>query len=110
MAVRGQMLVKEIAGLVVLAGTPQTIWTPAAGKKFRLYGFHVGTSAACSVLFKEGAGNTSIGVRSGLLPINGSLHADSIGEGVVSAAADNALKVDVTANATVHGFVWGWED
>ena len=110
MAVKGQMVVKEIAGLVVVAGTPQTIWTPATGRKFRLYGFHVGVSAACAVLFKEGAGNTSIGVRSGLLGVNGNVHADSIGEGVVSAAADNALKVDVTANATVHGFVWGYED
>ena len=110
MSVRGGMIVKEIAGLVVVAGTAQAIWTPASGKKFRLYGFHVGVSAAASVLFKEGAGNTSIGVRSGLLAANGTCWVDAIGEGVLSAAADNALKVDVTANATVHGFVWGYED
>jgi hypothetical protein len=110
MAYQGQQIFKEIAGLVVLAGTPQAIWTPAAGKKFRLAGFHVGVSAACSVLFKEGAGNTSINVRSGLLGINGVVHADSLPGGVLAAAADNVLKIDATANATVHGFVWGSEE
>jgi len=105
-----QMIYKEIAGLAVLAGTPQAIWTPTAGKKFKLAGFHVGVSAACSVLFKEGAANTSINVRTGLLGINGVVHADSLPGGIVSAAADNVLKIDVTANATVHGFVWGSEE
>ena len=106
------IIVKEIAGLVVVAGVPQIIWTPAAGSKFRLCGYHVGVSAAASVLFKEGAGNTSIGIRSALLAIGIPDVAPDIGDGdgVLSAAADNALKIDVTANATVHGWVWGFEE
>ncbi len=110
MAVRGSQVTKEIAGVAITAGTPVSIWTPATGKKFRLYGFHVGVSAAAAVLFKEGAGNSSIGVRSGLLAANGVVHADNLGEGVLSAAANNDLKVDATANATLHGFVWGFEE
>jgi hypothetical protein len=106
------IIVKEIAGLVMVAGVVQTIWTPAAGKKFRLCGYHVGVSAAASVLFKEGAGNTSIGIRSALIGANLGDSSDNIGDGdgILSAAADNPLKLDVTANATVHGWVWGFEE
>lgn len=104
----GPLLTKEI-NAVVVAGTPATVWTPAAGKKFRLVGYAVAVSAAAGVLFKEGAGNSLV-LRTPTLAINTPHDIERIAEGVLSAAADNALKVDATANATVTGSCWGYEE
>lgn len=104
----GPLLTNEI-NAVVTAGTPATVWTPAAGKKFRLVGYAVSVSAAAGVLFKEGAGNTQI-FRTPTLAINTPHELDRIAEGILSATVDNALKVDTTANATVTGSCWGYEE
>ena len=106
----GGVVVKEIAAVAVTAGTPATVWTPAGGKRFRLCGWSLGVGAAASIIFKEGAGSTAIGVRTPVLPINGVDSQPGLWPGVLSAAADNVLKVDVSANATVSGYVWGFEE
>lgn len=93
---------------VVVAGAPQTIHTPAAGKKFRLAAYRVAVSAAAGVLFKEGAGATLI-LRTPTLAIN-TPDGDRLGEGKLSAAADNVLSVDATANATVTGWAIVYEE
>lgn len=106
----GPLVTKEIAAVAVVAGTPAVVWTPASGKRFRLMGWSLGVSAAASVIFKEGAGNALIGVRTPVLAINGVDAQFGAWPGVLSAAADNVLKVDVSANATVTGYVWGFEE
>jgi hypothetical protein len=98
---------KEI-NAVVTAGTPAAIHTPASGKKFRLVAYRVSVSAAAGVLFKEGAANSLV-LRTPTLAIN-TPDGERLGEGVPSAAADNVLKVDVTANATVTGWALVYEE
>jgi hypothetical protein len=104
-------IVKEVTGQAIVAGTPLDLWTPAAGKRIRLCGYRLGVSAACSVIFKGGAGNTAIGVRTPLIGANLADGGDiAYGAGVQCAAADDHLKLDVSASATVHGYVWGFEE
>ena len=108
----GGVVTKRVSAVAVVAGTPQAVWTPAAGKRFRLCGWSLGVGAAASIIFKEGAGNADIGggVQTPVLPINGVDAQPGIWPGILSAAADNVLKVDVSANATVSGYVWGFEE
>jgi hypothetical protein len=65
---------------------------------------------AAPIIFKEGAGNAAIGLQTPVLAINGTDSLDLRGGGILSAAADNVLKVDVTLNSTVTGTVWGFEE
>src|SRR5438270_894637 len=103
------VVVKPVTGLAVVANTPQAVWTPATGKKFRLMGYHLGVAvAAASVILKD---NGTEVVRSGFLAIGQTDACDLLASvGIPSAAANNPLQVDVSANATVHGFVWGFEE
>src|SRR5260221_5148899 len=50
---------KPIKAVAITAGTPVAVWTPAAGKRFRLLGFCVVPTVAASILFEDatGAGN-----------------------------------------------------
>jgi hypothetical protein len=51
-------ILKNIPAQAVTAGTPVTIWPPAAGKTARVLGFMLSLSVAGSVLLKVGAGHT----------------------------------------------------
>lgn len=101
---------KMVDAVAIVAGTPAVVWTPAAGKKVRLLGWFLSSSAAAALEFQDsGAAGTVIG-QTPLLAAAGVHNAESIGEGKVLAAADNTLKLDVTANATVSGMVFGVEE
>jgi hypothetical protein len=70
MPLSSSMIFKTVASVAVTADTPATVWTPGSGKKFRLCGYHLGaTVAAASVIFKEGAGNTAVGLQTPVLAI-----------------------------------------
>jgi len=103
---------KIIDAVAITAGTPVVIWTPASGKIVRLLGYILSLSAVAALEFQDsGAGGTII-FKSGLL-VTGLLIPISqpdLGEGVVLALADNTLNLDVTANATISGTVWGTEE
>jgi hypothetical protein len=107
-------IIKEVAGLAIVAGVPADIWTPAAGKKIRVCGYRLGVSAATSVLFKEGVGGAAAfgsGIRTPLIGANLSDGGDiAFGQGMLATTADDHLKLDVSASATVHGYVWGYEE
>jgi len=111
MPVSGGLTFKRINAVAVTAGTPQTIWTPAAGMRFRVMGFSLGvTVAAASVFLVEGAGNVATGLATPILAINGVCTSPRLGNGYQSVAADNALKIDVSATSTVSGSVFGVEE
>lgn len=101
-------IVKTIAAVAVTAGTPVAVWTPGAGKKFRLMGFMVSSSAAGSVIFKDTSA-TEI-VRTPLMAAGIGLASPPMGNGILSVLANNALNVDVTATGNVSGFVFGTEE
>lgn len=106
----GPLIVKEVAGVAVTAGTPAVVWDPAAGKKVRLCGWDLGLSVAGAIIFKHGAGNAALGVRTGQILAGSGRQSPELGEGVLVPTADDDLKIDVTASGTVHGFVWGFEE
>lgn len=91
----------------VVAGTPQTIWTPAAGKKFRLMVAQLSLSVAGQIFLKD-SGTTIL--RSPQLQAGATWTVPPIGNGILSAAAGNVLQVDVSANGNVGGFVAGTEE
>lgn len=99
----------DIPSVAVVAGTPATVWTPASGKKFRLMGWALSLSVAGSIIFKWGAANTII-IRTPALAAAGVHSFDQLGNGAMPGAANDALKVDVTANGNVAGFVFGTEE
>lgn len=104
----GRTLVcKPIAAVAITAGTPVVVWTPAAGKKFRLIGFALGLSVAGAVLLKD---NNTEFLRTQTLAAGTGTESPEMGSGYLSSAANNALKVDASASGTVNGFVCGYEE
>lgn len=100
---------KPIPATAVTAGTGITIWTPTSGKKFRLMGWCISVTAAAEIIFGDNAVGTVI-FRTGIHALNDPGQPASIGNGILSAAANNVLKLDVSANATVQGTVFGTEE
>lgn len=100
---------KIVAAVAITAGTGATIWTPAAGKKFRVLGYTFSASAAASLILCDNVVGTPV-FRGPLLAAAGIDNQYNIGNGILSAAANNVLKLDVSANATVTGTVWGTEE
>src|SRR5271166_7180262 len=86
---RTPVIFKALNGVVITSET--TIWTPAAGKKFRLMGgvLSVGVAAG-NVVLKDNTGGTTIliipaGALNTPFPLLG------MGNGILSAAANNVL-------------------
>jgi hypothetical protein len=108
--IRTANVFKDITATAITAGTPLSIWTPAGGKKFRLMGWSISADAACSLIFKYGGTPTTM-FRTEKLAANGiSQSAPNLGNGSMPGAANDVLKLDVTANATVSGYVFGCEE
>src|SRR5215218_2863662 len=51
--IRTPNALKNVAATAITAGTPVGIWTPAAGKRYRVLGFSLSLSVAGSIIFKE---------------------------------------------------------
>lgn len=102
---------KIVSAVSITAATGTTIWDPAAGKKVRLMGYCFSVSAAASLRFYTGSGTalTNEIFRSPLLAAAG-VWGDDLGNGILASAADHNLNLDVSANATVTGTVWGVEE
>ena len=101
---------KMIDAVAITAGTPATVWTPAAGKKVRLLGWFLSSSAAAALELQDSGAAGTVIAQTPLLAAAGVHDAPHLGEGLVLAAADNTLNLDVTASATVSGMVFGVEE
>jgi hypothetical protein len=99
---------KTLAAVAVTAGTPVAVWTPAAGKKFRLMGYTLSLSVAGSIILEDATGVEKI--RTPLMAAGVGMISPQMGNGILSALANNALFIDVTATGTVNGFVYGTEE
>ena len=84
------------------------IWTPAAGKRFRLMGYHLVSSVAGNIQLKDGAGGTLIAVAPSAAGGPGMLV--QLGNGILSAAINNVLEALGPAAATLSGIVFGTEE
>lgn len=98
---------KVVNGVTITS--EQTIWTPAAGKKFRLMGMWFGiTTLAGPVLFKDNTGGTNIAIIP--LGTTSSVPFEFGDRGILSAAANNVLSVIGPTGAVLSGMVWGREE
>lgn len=87
-----------------------TIWTPAAGKKFRLMGYVLETGTiGGNVLLKDNTAGSTIHI----VPFgaaNGVITSPPMGNGQLSAAANNVLTATGTATQTLSGTIFGTEE
>lgn len=97
----------KVVTLTIVAGTPQVVWTPAAGKKFRLMGWSLSLSVDGRVLFDDGVTTDVLGTRAA---VAGEGDTVDIGNGLLSSAANNTLRIDASASGDVRGLVWGTEE
>ncbi len=90
------------------AAGANAIWTPAAGKKFRLMGFHLSFSGTTNAKWQDGATDIT-GLYYGVANtvVNGGLPEAN---GYLSALADNVLNLNLSAAVAVGGLVWGVEE
>ena len=99
-----------IDAVAITAGTLATVWTPASGKTVRLLGWFLSSSAAAALEFQDSAAAGTVVAQTPLLATAGVHDAPQLGEGVILAAADNTLDLDVTARSTISGMVFGGEE
>jgi len=103
---------KPIKAVAITAGTPVAVWTPATGKRFRLLGFCLNLTAVASILFEDATGSGNEFLR---FPLTAAVSTAQVMVnlgmfGYLSTTINNALFLDVTATATVSGFVYGTEE
>lgn len=99
---------KQLNALVV---NPEVaIWTPAAGKKFRLLGFYFAQGVATGiVVLKDGVAGTTI-LTLPPHPIGTVMPLLLLPTGILSAAVNNVLTATGIATETLTGFVFGTEE
>ena len=85
-----------------------TIWTPAVGKKFRVMGYNLVSSVAGNILLRDNTAGTIIAVIPSAA--GGSAPQANLGNGILSAAANNVLTATGPAASTLSGMVWGTEE
>lgn len=107
---RTPFVFKPFASTGIVAGTGATVWTPAAGKKFRLMGWLISSSVAGQLIFGDNLVATIL-ARSEAVAAAGVSKAGfgDLGNGILSAAANNVLKLD-GPTGNVAGMVWGTEE
>lgn len=103
---RTPFVFKDINAVAI--GAIATIWTPGAGKKFRLMGGNLSVSAAISILLEDNAGAAFI-FRIPKLLVDTPYNFD-LGNGFLSAAANNVLKATGSGAANLTGTVYGTEE
>lgn len=105
--VRTPNVFKPLAAVSVAAEI--TIWTPTSGKKFRLMGFSLSTGVvAGNITLKDNTAGTTIFVIPAAIantPI-----VVNLGNGILSAAANNVLTATGSATETLSGTIWGTEE
>lgn len=105
---RTPVIYKQLSGVAIASET--TIWTPAAGKKFRLMGytFAQGTGAGAIVLKDNTAGATIFTIPPNTIGV--AFNSPNMGNGILSAAANNVLTATGVATETLTGTVYGTEE
>ena len=101
---------KMIDANAITAGTEETVWTPQSGSRIRLLGWNLSASAATALEFQDSSASGTVIAQTPLLAVAGVHTSPDLGDGILLSAADGTLELDVTANATISGMVWGIEE
>lgn len=99
---------KTLSAVVITSET--TIWTPAGGKKFRLMGFCLaqGVATGAVTLKDNTAGSTILIIPPNTIGVY--MISPPMGNGILSAAANNVLTATGASTETLTGFVFGTEE
>lgn len=94
----------------VAINTETTVWTPAAGKRLRIMGYVITqTGASGNIVVKDNTAGTTILVipahTLGAVQVSGPM-----GNGILSAAANNPLTFTGIAAEVVSGYLFGTEE
>lgn len=105
---RTPLIFKQVNAVVITSET--TIWTPAAGKKFRVMGFCLadGVVTGTVVLKDNTAGTTIFTIPADSVGVG--FCSPPMGNGVLSAAANNVLTATGASTQTITGFLYGTEE
>lgn len=98
---------KPLSAVVITNET--TIWTPTSGKKFRLMGGYLAQGVATgAITLRDNTSGTTILI----VPQNtvGVGVAFDLGNGILSAAANNLLTAQGASTETITGYVYGTEE
>ena len=89
------------------AGTAETtLWTPAAGRKFRLMGLVLTAGAACDIELRDNTGGTVIFY----VALSAEPLVLDLGNGILSGAANRPLTVTRSVSTTLKGTLFGTEE
>jgi len=100
---------KMIDAVAITAGTPAAVWTANGDLRIRLLGWSLSASAAAALEFQDEAAAGTVIAQTPLLAIAEVHNSPDLGDGVLLGAGQD-LDLDVTANATISGMVWGVEE
>lgn len=100
---------KMVNANAIVAATTEAIWTVTGQRRIRLLGWSLSASAACAIEFVASSATTTVIMQTPLLATAGVHNSGDLGDGVLL-ASDDDLHVDVTADATLSGMVWGVEE
>lgn len=92
----------------VAIATETTIWAPATGKKFRLMGVYLQSSVAGNITLRDNTAGATIFVVPSAA--GGDAAYVTLGNGILSATADNVLTAQGPATSTLSGVVFGTEE
>ncbi|MHB8677980.1 MAG: hypothetical protein ACYDCE_16175 [Candidatus Acidiferrales bacterium] len=88
-----------------------TIWTPAAGKSFRLMGGMLASSVVGNVTLRDNTAGTIIAVvPCGVAGVGYPIFGPNASNGKLSAAPNNVLTATGPAGSTLSGTVFGMEE
>lgn len=106
--VRTPLVFKPLTAVSI--ATEATIWSPAAGTKFRIMGFLLtsGVVGGNVILKDNTAGTTILVIPFGAAAVP--IFSSDMGNGILSATANNVLTATGTATQTLSGYVFGTEE
>ena len=96
------------SGTVITSET--TIWTPTSGKKFRIMGYVITTGVLTGAITVRDntAGSTILIIPQNTIGVV--IQSPPMGNGILSAAANNVLTFQGATAETVTGYVFGTEE
>lgn len=104
--VRVGKVYKYIEYLNLANATATTVWTPAAGKKFRLMGVMIGLGATNGLVhLRDGAGGSAFFTARDAAAASIQF---SFGNGYLSSTANNVLEIYNATGSTINAWVTAW--
>lgn len=83
--------------------SPVDVYTPTAGKKFRILGYQLSSTIASAIQFEDGTGSEVL--RTPVLAAAGVVSAGPMGNGILSGAANTHIFLDATVTTNVSGWI-----